>query len=62
MLDTIHDVAPGAAVPMVIASEVKNTGPLNIERDILVVGKLVEEMAGVGALELPAWARIARAS
>ena len=45
----IHLVMPGAAMPMVVTREVEHARPLDVQRDVPVVGELVEEMAGVGA-------------
>ncbi len=49
MVGAIDDVMPGAAVPVIVAREVEDAGILNIERDVEIVGELVEEMAGIGA-------------
>ena len=46
---SIHDIMPRAAMPMVVAGEVKNAGACNIECDIEIVGGLIKEMAGVSA-------------
>src|SRR4051812_19511985 len=45
----IGDIAPGAAVPMIVAGEVENSLAGDVEGDVIVVGKLVKVMAGVSA-------------
>ena len=49
MIGTINFVMPRAAVPMVAAHEVEHAGPGDIERDVVIIGELVNEMAGIGA-------------
>ena len=46
----IDFVVPGAAVPVVVADEVEDAGTFDVERDVAVVGELIEEVGGVGAL------------
>src|SRR5262249_7678497 len=49
VIDAVDGEVPGAAVPVVETREVEDSRAGKIERDVLVVGKLVEEVAGVGA-------------
>src|SRR4051812_11985932 len=56
----IDDVTPGAPMPVVVAGEVEDAGPLQIERDVEIVRELEEKMAGVGAL-IPAGAVVGAA-
>ena len=46
---SVDFVEPGAAVPMIVAREVKNARTLNVERNIVGIGKLIEEVAGISA-------------
>ncbi len=43
-------IVPWAAVPVVVADEIQLAGSFDIESDIKIVGELIEEVRGVGAL------------
>src|SRR5262245_35103600 len=49
VIPSIHDIMPGAAMPVVVPGEVQDTGALHIESDIEVVAQLVKEMARIGS-------------
>ena len=46
----VHVVMPRAAVPVIVAGEVEHAGAFHVERHVVVVGQLIEEMGGVGPL------------
>ena len=48
VVGAIDLVVPGTAVPVVVADEVKDTGSLNVQRDVEIVGELVQEVGSVG--------------
>jgi hypothetical protein len=50
VVGAIDLIVPGAAVPVVVAGEIQDAWALDVEGDVEVVGLLVEEVAGVGAL------------
>src|SRR5665213_2615748 len=50
MVVAVDFVVPGTAVPVVIADEIENAGRLHIQRDIEIVGILIEEVRRVRAL------------
>ena len=54
VVSAVYDVMPRAAVPVVVAREVKDAGAFHVERDVEIVGELVEEVTGVGAFIAPA--------
>lgn len=49
VVGAVNGVVPWAAVPMVVAGEVEDTGAGDVEGDVLVVVELIKEMAGVRA-------------
>ena len=49
VVNAIDLIMPRTPVPMIIARKIKHARPLDIERDIFILSKLVEEMAGVCA-------------
>ena len=49
MIGPIDDIVPRAAMPVVVAGEVKHASSFHIERHIVVLGELVEKMARVRA-------------
>ena len=50
VVPAVHLVVPGAAVPVVVAGEVEDAGASDVERDVEVVGLLVEEVRRVGGV------------
>ena len=50
VVGTVYDVMPRAAVPVVVAREVKDAGAFYIKRDVEIAGELVEEVTGISAL------------
>ena len=46
----IHLVVPGTTVPVVVADEVEDAGRFDVQRDIEIVGLLIQEVGSVGAL------------
>ena len=48
VVGAVHLVVPGTAVPVVVAGEIENAGALDVERDVVVVGQLIEEVGSVG--------------
>lgn len=50
VLCAIDDVTPWAAMPVVIAGEIKDAFARDIEGHIIVGGELIEEVAGIGTL------------
>ena len=47
MVYSIHFINPGAAMPMIVAHETEQSWSLKVEGNILVVGQLIEKMAGI---------------
>ena len=45
----VHFVVPRTSVPMVATDKIQYPAPGYVQRDVEIVGELVEEMAGVGA-------------
>ena len=49
VVNAVHFVMPGAAVPMIAPDEIENSQPGDIQRHVEIIGQLVQKMAGVGA-------------
>src|SRR5438445_1976437 len=49
MVKAVHFVVPGTAMPMIAADEVEDARSGHIQRHIIIIGELIEKMAGVGA-------------
>ena len=49
VIGAVHDVMPGAAVPVIVPREIEHAGAFDVESDIEVVRQLIKEMARVGA-------------
>ena len=43
----VHDVMPGAAVPVVVSGEVEDARAGHVKSDVVVIRQLVEKVAGV---------------
>jgi len=50
VIDAVDFVVPGAAVPVIVSGEVEHAWSFDVERDVVIVGQLIEEVAGVGRL------------
>src|SRR3954468_23703291 len=49
MFGAIDHVTPGAAVPVIVAREIENARAFHIQGHVVVIGELIEKVAGVGA-------------
>ena len=49
VLGAIHNITPGASMPMIVSRKIQNPGALDIERDVVIVRQLIQEMARVGS-------------
>src|SRR5262249_37677201 len=54
MIHAVNLIMPRAAMPVVVASEVKNASALEVQGNVAILSELVKEVSRIGAFVAPA--------